>query len=200
MAAVSKRADRWGYNQDLGIVFAAHHNNQSCPANVDQLVQTALARMGQQALPPQFERLILELKASTWDTLVTVDIPQLNTDIANRDGQIQILQNSLAQHNNQIAALQAQLAAIQQAPPPASAITADAIYGTAQPPLPDPPARQDIIINVPNANQGQYTLLMESLVDRIVDMIRHRVIDNLPGRLRTWLTIAEGRNRPSFLP
>jgi hypothetical protein len=72
--AVTNRADRWGYNQDLGILFAAHQNQQPCPPNADQLIQTAEARMGRQ-LPPQFDRLVLDLKAQSWNTLVTNDIP-----------------------------------------------------------------------------------------------------------------------------
>jgi hypothetical protein len=43
--------------------------------------------------------------------------------------------------------------------------------------------------------QGQYLLSMESLVSGMVDIIRNRVTDSLPGHLRAWLAVANERKR-----
>jgi hypothetical protein len=101
--AISTRVDRWGYNQDLGILFVAHQNQQPCPPNADQLIQAALTRMGKQHLPPQFHSLVLDLKAQSWNTLVTNDIPGLQAQTQALQAQNQALQaqNQALQAQNQ---------------------------------------------------------------------------------------------------
>lgn len=72
---VSSKTDRWGYDQDFGIVFNAYNNRQLCPANADQLVTLAIARMRKTKLAPQFSQFLLDYKADSWLNLVN-NVPE----------------------------------------------------------------------------------------------------------------------------
>ena len=220
----TNRADRWTCIQDFSKVCDAYHDRELCPANVDTLVNAAVARMGKTHLPKQFADFVLDYKADTWHVIVTNDIPQLQAQLQAAQTQIQALQGlqvpqapnvamqaqivtlqaqvvaaqtqignlqtDIVTRTNRIGALEAQIAA-----QPAQNPLAEAIYG---PPgqIPDAVAhREEVTIEVTNAQQSQYLLSMDSLVGGMADMIRNRVIDSLPGRLRAWLQVAEQRGR-----
>ena len=152
-----------------------------------------------QGVQPQVQA--LQAQNVALQTQIVAAQPQtqaLQTQIANLQTQIQALQthndilntqNQMLQNQNQN--LQNNASNASQAPN----LSADAVYGP-PPQIPDnAPQREEITINITDANQGQHTLLMESLVNEMADLIRHRVIDNLPGRLKAWLKIADGRKK-----
>jgi hypothetical protein len=154
--------------------------------------------MNKTALPPQFSTFINHYKARTWKNLVTVDIPALLNQHQTSQTQNQNLQDEVTTRGNRIQVLETQIAA-QQAAQNAQDATpnpiADSVYGPPGQILDAVEQREEVIIDVTDVQQGQYLLSMESLVSGMVDIIRNRVTDSLPGRLRAWLALANERKR-----
>jgi hypothetical protein len=102
----SPTVDRWGYDQDFGMVMNAFDSALPCPVNADQLAEVAIARMNKTRLPPNYTQWLLEYKADSWHDLVTITIPASQTQIQTQQAQTVVLQT-------QIVALQQQLQAAQ---------------------------------------------------------------------------------------
>jgi capsule polysaccharide export protein KpsE/RkpR len=175
--------------------------------------------MGKTRLPPQFEKFLLDFKADTWHNLVMQDIPALQTQLQAAQTQLQAAQTQVTALQAQNQALQAQIQAPGpqiQAPGPQIQVIqvdesddesesdessvpatplADAVYGPASQVPDNIPEREEMTIDIADAHQGQYLMMMESLVSGMADTIRNRVVDSLPGRLKAWLQVADGRKK-----